>query len=149
MEINKIADKIDLISSKYNIISNSNKKSYTLDDFNTSLNKLEKLIQNKNLTPDENIYLQSIKSIKSSKSIPLMETLVYHLENQLSINKNSAIDNMIDSIIESIINCIPTESTEIKKSCANKIKIIVNENYFKPNIKNKLLLLVNLIINSK
>jgi hypothetical protein len=149
MEINKIADKIDLIASKNNIISNSNKKNYTLDDFNISLNKLEKLIQNKHSTPDENIYLQSLKSIKSVKSTPLMETLVYHLENQLSINKNSSIDSMIDSIIESIINCIPTESKEIKQNCANKIKIIVNENYFKPNIKNKLLLLVNLIINSK
>ena len=140
MEINKITNKIDLIASRHNIIKEFDKK-YTIADFLKSLDKLYKLNLSNN---EENITLQSLQSIKTPTE-PLMETFVNHLENKLYLEDGVEIDN----ILNSIINCLNSESTEVKKKCAIKIKNIIKENYLKSNVKSKLQLLIDLIINSK
>ena len=74
-----------------------------------------------------------------------MEIMIDNLEHELYIKHNTAIDNSINDII----NCLKSETPEIKNKCINKIKMILNENSFNSNLTNKLIRLINLIINSK
>jgi len=126
-QINNITNKIDIIASKLNIKNTSDKKiSYTIDNLLLVLNKFEQK--------------QDIK-----KNTSEMETLVYQLEDEICIKQNLFIDNIINDIIK----CIQSETTELKKICSNKIKLILNNNNLNSNIRKKLILLNDLIINSK
>lgn len=130
-QINNITTKIDIIASKLNIKNTSDKKiSYTIDNLLLVLNKFE---QKQDISTD----------IKKNTSE--METLVYQLEDEICIKQNLFIDNIINDIIK----CIQSETTELKKICSNKIKLILNNNNLNSNIRKKLILLNDLIINSK
>ena len=134
-EINNITNKIDFIGSKFNIENISNKKiSYTIDDLLLVFNKFE---QKQDISINKNISI--------NKSISKMETLVYELEDEICIKQNIFVDNIINEIIK----CIQLETTELKKICSNKIKLILNNNNLNSNIKKKLILLNDLMINSK
>jgi hypothetical protein len=130
-QLNNISNKIDIIASKLNIKNTSDKKlSYTIDNLLLVLNKFEQK--------------QDI-STNIKKNTSEMEALVYQLEDEICIKQNLFIDNIINEIIK----CIQLETTELKKICSNKIKLILNNNNLNSNIRNKLILLNNLIINSK
>jgi hypothetical protein len=130
-QINNITNKIDIIASKLNIKNTSDKKiSYTIDNLLLVLNKFEQ---------------KQDKSTDIKKNTSEMETLVYELEDEICIKQNIFIDNIINEIIK----CIQSETTELKKICSNKIKLILNNNNLNSNIRKKLILLNNLIINSK
>jgi hypothetical protein len=138
IDINNMIDKIDLISNKLNIpLDLPNKKNiYTIDDLLNIFNKLEQ----KNLS-NNNEYNNN-----ESNNLSNMEKFILILEDEICIKKNI----YLDDIFKEIINCIQTESKDVKKVCSNKIKFILqNYNNISSNIKTKLNMLNDLIINSK
>ena len=137
-KINNITNKIDFIASKLNINNISNKKiSYTIDDLLLTFNKFEQ---------KQDKYEQKQDKYEQKQDKSEMETLVYELEEEICIKQNILVDNIINDIIK----CIQTETTELKKICSNKIKLILtNNNNLNSNIRKKLMLLSDLIINSK
>jgi hypothetical protein len=131
-DINNMIDKIDLLANKLNIKNTSNTKNiYTIDDLLILFNKLEQKHLSNNI---------------SNNNISNMEKFILILEDEICIKKNI----YVDDIFKEIINCIQTESLDVKKICSNKIKFILkNYNNISSNIKTKLTILNNLIINSK
>lgn len=131
-DINNMIDKIDLLANKLNIKNISNTKNiYTIDDLLILFNKLEQKHLSNNV---------------SNNNISNMEKFILILEDEICIKKNI----YVDDIFKEIINCIKTESLEIKKICSNKIKFILkNYNNISSNMKTKLTVLNNLIVNSK
>ena len=108
MEIDKIINKIDLITSKLNIKDiqdTSENKIYTFDDLLIAFKKLNKLTLNQN------------------KDLSQIEIITNNLEHELCIKQSIA----IDSYINDIIGCLSSETPEVKNKCANQIKIILNE----------------------
>ena len=151
-KINNITNKIDFIASKLNINNISNKKiSYTIDDLLLTFNKFEqkqdKSEQKKDKSEQkQDKFEQKQDKSKQKKDKSEMETLVYELEEEICIKQNILVDNIINDIIK----CIQTETPELKKICSNKIKLILtNNNNLNSNIRKKLMLLSDLIINSK
>jgi hypothetical protein len=130
--INNMIDKIDLLANKLNIKNTSNKNNiYTIDDLLIIFHKLEQ----KHLSDNNN-----------SNNLSNMEKFILILEDEICIKKNI----YVDDIFKEIINCIQTESKDVKKVCSNKIKFILqNYNNISSNIKTKLNMLNDLIINSK
>ena len=135
-DINNMIDKIDLLANKLNIKNTSNTKNiYTIDDLLILFNKLEQ----KHLS-------NNVSNNVSNNNISNMEKFILILEDEICIKKNI----YVDDIFKEIINCIQTESLDVKKICSNKIKFILkNYNNISSNIKTKLTILNNLIINSK
>jgi hypothetical protein len=131
-DINNMIDKIDLLANKLNIKNTSNTKNiYTIDDLLILFNKFEKKHLSNNV---------------SNNNISNMEKFILILEDEICIKKNI----YVDDIFKEIINCIQTESLDVKKVCSNKIKFILkNYNNISSNMKTKLTILNNLIINSK
>ena len=135
-DINNMIDKIDLLANKLNIKNTSNTKNiYTIDDLLILFNKLEQ----KHLS-------NNVSNNVSNNNISNMEKFILILEDEICIKKNI----YVDDIFKEIINCIQTESLDVKKICSNKIKFILkNYNNISSNIKTKLTILNNLIVNSK
>jgi hypothetical protein len=127
-DINNMIDKIDLIANKYNIKNTSNAENiYTIDDLLIIFNKLEK------------------KYLPSNNNLSNMEKFILILEDEICYKKNI----YVDDIFKEIINCIQTESLDVKKVCSNKIKFILKNNNLNSNIKTKLNMLNDLIMKSK
>jgi hypothetical protein len=125
-------DKIDLIANKYNIKNTSNAKNiYTIDDLLIIFNKLEQK------------YLPS--NNQSNNNLSNMEKFILILEDEICYKKNI----YVDDILKEIINCIQSESLDVKKVCSNKIKFILKNNNLNSNIKTKLNMLNDLIMKSK
>ena len=131
-DINNMIDKIDLLANKLNIKNTSNTKNiYTIDDLLILFNKFEQKHLSNNV---------------SNNNISNMEKFILILEDEICIKKNI----YVDDIFKEIINCIQTESLDVKKICSNKIKFILkNYNNISSNMKTKLTILNNLIVNSK
>lgn len=133
--INTMIDKIDFLANKFisNNISNNtsnNKNIYTIDDLLNIFNRLE----------------QKNSPNKANNNLSNMEKFILILENEICIKKNIYVDHILNEIIK----CIQTESQEIKKICSNQIKFILkNYNNLNSNIKIKLNMLNDLMINSK
>ena len=133
--INTMINKIDFLANKFNINNTSkntsnNKNIYTIDDLLNIFNRLKQ----KNLSNQANNNLSN------------MEKFILILENEICIKKNIYVDHILNEIIK----CIQTESQEVKKICSNQIKfILTNYNNLNSNIKIKLNMLNDLMINSK
>jgi hypothetical protein len=130
--INTMIDKIDFLANKFNISNNTsnNKNIYTIDDLLNIFNRLE----------------QKNSPNKANNNLSNMEKFILILENEICIKKNIYVDHILNEIIK----CIQTESQEVKKICSNQIKFILkNYNNLNSNIKIKLNMLNDLMINSK
>ena len=130
--INTMIDKIDFLANKFNISNNTsnNKNIYTIDDLLNIFNRLE----------------QKNSPNKANNNLSNMEKFILILENEICIKKNIYVDHILNEIIK----CIQTESQEVKKICSNQIKFILkNYNNLNSNIKTKLNMLNDLMINSK
>ena len=133
--INTMIDKIDFLANKFisNNTSNNtsnNKNIYTIDDLLNIFNRLE----------------QKNSPNKANNNLSNMEKFILILENEICIKKNIYVDHILNEIIK----CIQTESQEVKKICSNQIKFILkNYNNLNSNIKIKLNMLNDLMINSK
>ena len=133
--INTMINKIDFLANKFNIKNTSNNTSnnkniYTIDDLLNIFNRLE----------------QKNSSNQANNNLSNMEKFILILENEICIKKNIYVDHILNEIIK----CIQTESQEVKKICSNQIKfILTNYNNLNSNIKIKLNMLNDLMINSK
>ena len=137
--IEKINTELDKIATKYNIpLKSNNQQSYTLVQTIQLLNKLDKKINsNTNTNTDINV-----NSSKSQHKFGILEELTSKLESELCEKESKNVDH----ILNEIIGCIRNETIDSRTQCANQVQKILDENYFKSNIKNKLKALIELLI---
>ena len=128
--IEKINTELDQIANKYNIpLKSNNQQSYTLVQTIQLLNKLEINSNNNN-------------SSKPQNKFNILEELTSKLETELCEKESKNVDHILNEIIE----CIRNETIGSKTQCANQVQKILDENYFKSNIKNKLKALIELLV---
>ena len=124
--VEKINLQLDDIALKYNLNSQTNKKTYTLNQTIQLLNKLD----------------NSSKTNKTNKTEKL-DDLINILQIEL-FEKNN-----IDHLLNQIINCANNETYETITRCSQSIQNIIDNNFLQSNIKNKLNELIKLLIDQK
>lgn len=123
--IDQINTELDQIAAKYNIY-NQSQQTYTLGQTIQLLDKLDKIKSETKLTIQPNT----------------LQNLTTQLETQLYEQESTNVDHILNEIIE----CARTEIYESRILCTKQIQKILDENYLKSNIKNKLKALVELLV---